>query len=246
MFHLVAYKSTGNTGVDVDSTPIPDGLMTIQNAHFLPQSDASLLFAYNGGLTQGYARIVTPTFRQITSPFIRPLDNAAHPITLPGIARYDKNPLVLKGLEEISVITNNAGVLVAKTLLGLSLTPIMPAPQGNIFTLRGTGATTQAALGWTQVAVTWSDSLPSGSYVCVGMAAFAATCVGARLTFEGQWERPGCVGTDLVTSNEGEYFHRGNLGVFGNFHSYRMPSVEFLSVSADTAQEIYLDLIRVG
>lgn len=246
MFHTVAYTNTGVANTDVDSTPIPDGLMTIQNGHFLPQSDARLLYAYSGGLTQKYTRIVTPTFRQITSPFIRPLDNFAHPISWPAFARYAANPIVLKALEEISVIENNTSTAVCNQVFGLALTPVMPAPQGNIFTLRGTGTATLTALGWTITAITWSDTLPSGNYVCVGLAAFSATCLAARLTFEGQWERPGCIGTDLVTSQEYPYFHLGNLGVWGNFHSYRMPSVEFLAVSADTAETVFLDLIRVG
>jgi hypothetical protein len=246
MYHVVAYKSTGNTGVDVDAIPVPDNLMLIQNGHFLPQSDARLLFAYSGGLTQNYARIVTPTFRQITSPHIRPLDNAATPGNLPGYARYDRNPLVLKGLEEISVVTNNAGVVVGFQVLGLSLTPIMPAPQGNTFTLRGTGTTAQGVGAWSTIAVTWSDFLPSGTYVCIGLTAIAATCIAARLTFEGQWERPGCLGSGAVTNQEWPFFLKGNLGVLGNFHSYRMPSVEMLSVAADAAQTVFLELIKVG
>ena len=246
MFHTVAYTGTGVANTDVDMTPIPDGLMTIQNGHFLPQSDAKLLYAYSGGLTQNRNRIVTPTFRQITTPQIRPLDNFAHPISWPAFARYNLNPLVLKGLEEISLVMQNTSTAVCNALLGLSLTPMMPAPQGSIYTLRGTGTTTLTALGWTLTAITWSDSLPTGNYVAVGLSAFSATCIAARLTFEGQWERPGCIGTDLVTSQEYPFFHLGNLGVWGNFHSYRMPSVEFLAVSADTAQTVFLDLIRVG
>jgi hypothetical protein len=246
MFHLLAYNATGVANTDVDMTPVADGLMTIQNGHFLPQSDGKLLWAYSGGLTQSRTRIVTPTLRQIVNPYIRPLDNAAHPVGLPGFARYNLNPLTLKGLEEISVFMQNTSTAVCNALLGLSLTPMMPAPQGNIFTIRGTGTTTLTALGWSIVSATWSDTLPSGNYVCVGLSAFSATCIGARLTFEGQWERPGCLGTDLVTSQEWPYFHNGNLGVWGNFHSYRMPSLEFLSVSADTAQTVFMDLIRVG
>lgn len=246
MFHTVAYKSTGNTGVDVDATPVTDGLMTIQDGHFLPQSNVKLLYAYSGGLTQAYARIVTPTLRQITGPHIRPLDNFAHPTSFPAFARYNLNPLTLEGLEEISLVTNNTSTAVCFAVLGLSLTPVMPAPQGNIFTLRGTDTTTLTAGKWSTLAVTWSDTLPTGSYVCVGLSAFAATCIAARLTFEGQWERPGCIGTDLVTSQEYNFFHLGNLGVWGNFHSYRMPTVEVLSVSADTAETVFLDLIRVG
>ena len=246
MFHTVGYTGTGVANTDVDMTPIPDNLMVIQNAHFLPQFDAKLIYAYSGGLTQSRTRIVTPTVRQITTPQIRPLDNAANPGNLAGIADYTKNPFTLKALEEISVVMQNTSTAVCNAVLGLSLTPIMPAPQGNIYTMRGTGTTTLTALGWSQVAITWSDSLPSGNYVCVGLSAASATCLAARLTFEGQWERPGCVGISGVTVQERSLFHNGNIGVWGNFHSYRMPSLEFLAVAADTAETVFLDFIKVG
>jgi hypothetical protein len=246
MFHTVAYTATGIANTDVDMTPITDGLMVIQNAHFLPQVDMNLLYAFSGGLTQNRNRIVTPTTRQVTTPQIRPLDNAASPGNLAGIADYRQNPFTLKGLEEISLVMQNTSTAVVQTVLGLSRTPVMPAPQGNIYTMRGTGTTTLAALGWTSCAITWSDSLPSGMYLCVGLSAFSTTVVAARLTFENQWERPGCIGTALVTSQEPAMFNAGGLGVWGQFHSYRMPSVEFLAVSADTAQTVFLDFIRVG
>lgn len=246
MFHTVAYQGTGVAATDVDMTPVPDGLMTVQNGHFLPQSDCKLVYMAGIGLTQTYMQIVTPTLRQIAKHQVRPLENAAAPGALPAFARYNTNPLTLKGLEEISVVMQNTATAVCKAILGLSLTPIMPAPQGNIFCLRGTGTTTQAALGWTGCPITWSDTLPTGNYVCVGLSAFAATCQAARLTFEGQWERPGCVGNAAVTAQEWPFFHNGLLGVWGNFHSYRMPSVEFLSTAADAAQTVFLDLIRVG
>lgn len=245
-FHTVAYTATGIANTDVDMTPIADGLMVIQNAHFLPQVDMQLLYAFSGGLTQNRNRIVTPTTRQITTPQIRPLDNAAHPVSLAGVADYRRNPFTLRGLEEISLIMQNTSTAVVQAVLGLARTPIMPVPQGNIYTMRGTGTTTLTALGWSQVAITWSDSLPAGMYYAVGLSAFSATLVAARLTFENQWERPGCIGTDLVTSQEPSMFNADGLGVWGQFHSYRMPSVEFLAVSADTAETVFLDFIRVG
>ena len=245
-FHTVAYTGTGVANTDVDMTPITDGLMVIQNGHFLPQVDMNLLFAYGGGLTQTSMRIVTPTLRQITTPHIRPLDNAANPGNLAGIADYSQTPFGLKGLEEISVVMKNTSTAVCNSVMGLSRTPVMPAPSGNIFTMRGTGTTTLTALGWTSTAITWSDSLPAGLYYCVGLHAISATCLAARLTFENQWERPGCVGISGPTAQERNYFTMGRMGVFGQFSSYRLPSVEFLAVSADTAETVFLDFIRVG
>jgi len=245
-FHMVGWSATGVANTDVDMTPVTDGLMVIQNGHFLPQNDMFILAAGVFGLTQTSARLVSPTLRQITTPFIRPLDNAANPGNLAGYARYNLNPFRIKGLEELSLVMKNTSTAVVKAAAALSKTPMLPAAQGNIFTMQGTGTTTLTALGWTSVAITWQDSLPAGVYQCVGLAALSATCIAARLTFENQWERPGCFGASGVTVQEPRLFQKGELGVFGNFNSYRLPGVEFFAVSADTAETVYLDFIKVG
>jgi hypothetical protein len=40
-------------------------------------------------------------------------------------------------------------------------------------------------------------------------------------------------------------FRNGTFGIFGEFEDTDQPTVDFLSVSADTAQEVYFDLIQV-
>lgn len=246
MFHVVAYESNATLNVETDLTPIPDGLMVIQNGHFLPQVDMKLLFACAMALHVTLARIITPSMRQITTPFIRPLQPTLAGGDLTGIADYSMNPFTIKGLEELQVDATVTTTEHVSAILGLSRTQIMPAPQGNIFVMRGTAATTLAANVWTQGAMTWNDSLPAGQYVCVGLEAFGATLRSARLTFENQWERPGCVACATAVQKPSRIFQRGYLGVWGNFSSFRMPTVEFFADAADTAQEVYLHLIRVG
>jgi hypothetical protein len=67
-----------------------------------------------------------------------------------------------------------------------------------------------------------------------------------RLIFEDQIDRPGGIGSSAADLNNEPMFLKGGLGVWGRFNSNRMPNVEFLCNAADTAQEIYLDIIRVG
>ena len=97
---------------------------------------------------------------------------------------------------------------------------------------------------WTAGEMTLTDRIETGRYQVIGMRAFSAGLVAARLTRLGgsPW-RPGCLGVDAYTDLEHPMFRNGGLGVWGEFVEANIPAVEFLSVSADSAQEVTLDLI---
>jgi hypothetical protein len=248
MFHLCATLRSSDATVNLDQTPVSDNIMLIQNSHFVPQQDMLLLFAYHEGVTQLRARITSPTIRQYTPTFIRPINAALLPATLTRPMNLIRSPLRLKALEEFAIESTNsaAGPNVATTLLGLSPGPVTPAPQGDIYTMRGTGTTTVTAQAWSQCAITWADTLPAGRYAVVGLNAFGTTCQAARLIFNEQPWRPGCVGGANDTIIQDEMFRNGNLGVWGMFNAWAMPNVEFLCNAADTAQTVYMDCMRVG
>jgi hypothetical protein len=167
---------------------------------------------------------------------------------LPGVADYRGNPLRIKGLEEIAVEATHttAGGAVSTIGLWIADKPIMPAPQGDVFTLRGTATTTLTANAWSLLAITWQDSLPAGNYACVGLQVQGATAKLARMIFEDQINRPGCLGQTNVADNSHPIFRMGGLGTFGRFTSNRMPNVEVLAGAADTVQEIYMDIVRIN
>lgn len=248
MHHTVAWRLSIADATETDVTPVTDGIMSIQNGHFVPSKNLQLLYAYFGAAGANRARFITPTFRQITSPWIRPVGLAIVPGVQPLLTDYRQNPLTLNMLEEIQLMgtqtTGGAAVVVA--IAGLASIPVGPAPAGNIFTMRGTATATLVAGAWTQGAVTWQDTLPAGMYAVVGMQYIGTTALAARLIFNDQIERPGCVATGLVTSRPHPMFQLGGLGQWGRFSNNVMPNVEFLANAADTAQEVYLDLIRVG
>lgn len=248
MHHTVAWRVSAADATATDITPVPDQLMLVQNAHFVPQTDKLIQFAYAGAASINRARLITPAFRQITTPWIRPVNPAIVPLDEVNIADYSPNPLRVRGLEEIQFegTQTSGGAAVIVGVAGLSNGPIAPAPQGDIFTMRGTGATTLTAGAWSLVTVTWQDTLPAGTYACVGCEFIGTTLVAGRLIFEEQWDRPGGLGQSLATGNGPMLFRKGRLGVWGRFNANRMPNVEVLGNAADTAQEIYLDLIRVA
>lgn len=248
MHHTVAYRVSIADVTATDVTPVPDTLMAIQNGHFMPTVDYNLMYATYQALGATRARIITPSLRQVTTPWIRPTAVAIVQGVEAHVADYRANPLKLRGLEEVQfeALQTSGGAAVVVGLLGMTKTPFMPMPQGDVFTMRGTGTTTLTAGGWTLGTITWQDTLPAGLYACVGLEYFGTTALAARLVFEDQWERPGTVGAGLVSSQSHPMFRNGGLGVWGRFNANRMPTVEFLANAADTAEEVYLSFVRVG
>lgn len=248
MLHMLAYSKSTDATADVDITPVQDDIIAIQNSHFLPQKDVKVLAAVAIATTLARAKIVTPALRQLSPPFIRPIITANLPITIPGVADYRDCPLTLKGLEEVAIQATQTAAGPTQCNIGLQIdtgsTP--PSPQGQCITMRGTATTTLVANSWTSLTVTWADTLPVGRYACVGLQVKGATAILARLIFDGQIERPGCVAQTLLADNGHPMFRKGGMGVWGYFTSNQMPIVQVLANVADTSQEIYLDFIRVA
>jgi len=248
MHHTVAWRLSSANITLVDQTPVPDELFLIQNGHFVPQTDWSVLYAYVGAATLDRARFVAPTFRQVTTPWIRPIGTAIVPLDEPNVADYRGNPLKIRALEEwaLEAQQSSGGAAVIAATAGITRTGMGPVPSGDIYTMRGTGTTTVTAGAWTQAIITWQDTLPAGTYVVVGLEAVSVTGIAARLIFEEQWERPGTICQSLTTGNGSVIFRKGGLGAWGRFNANRMPSIQFLCNAADTAQEVFLEFIRVA
>ena len=239
---FVALGNTANTNVP----PIQDGIIAIANSHLLPQRDYDILFAAISAVTLTRARMVSPTNRQITLPFIRPINAALLPPTDPNVADYRENPFRINALEEFSIEATDsaAGPNNCTAIVGLAES-FEPVPRGNIFTLRGTSVTAAVANVWTQLATTWDDALPAGQYAVVGMSAIATNQLAARLIFENQVARPGSLGVVAEANRNHAMFVKGGLGTWGRFMSTRMPVVEVLNNGTDNAHTVYLDLIRL-
>lgn len=248
MFHTVAFQASLAATADTDTPAVTDNIMLIQNNHFVPQQDMQILYAYAGAVTLLRSKFTSPTLRQYSPPFIRPIDTAASPSSRTPIADYRDYPMTIKALEELAVQSTDsaAGPNVCNVIVGLQYSPNIPAANGQIITMRGTGTTTVTANAWSAAAITWADTLPAGNYQCVGLSGFSATGIAARLIFDQQYFRPGAVigANDSIIPHH--MFLKGGLGVWGNFTANRMPNVEMFCTSADTAQTVYLDLVRTS
>ena len=248
MFHLAAYTALLSTTVDTDIAPLTDSVLLIQNSHFVLQSDMYLFMAYAMSATHTRTRIILPSFRVVTTPWIRPISQATTTPNNPNLADYREHPLRIKALEELQ-ISATSGIAMGNerytALLALGDT-ITPPPVGDIFTLRGTSTTAAVANAWSQLTMAWQDTLPQGQYAIVGLSHESANAIACRLIVNGQPWRPGALSFTSFANRTNDMFHRGGLGVWGTFRSVAMPIPEVLCNAADAVHEVYLEFIRSG
>lgn len=248
MHHVLAWRLSLADATETDVTPVADNIWAIQNSHFFPARDWYLQAIHFGAATGTRARLVTPALRQVTTPFIRPIEGTIVPGNQPNVADYRRSPLKLRALEEIQLLgtQTSGGAAVVVATAYVSKGPLEPVPLGDVYTLRGTGTTTLTAGAWSQVTMTWQDILPNGRYAIIGGWAFGATAVAFRCILEDQVDRPGGLGGSDREFGPNAMFDKGGMGIWGTFDSNRMPNIEYFANAADTAQELYLDIVKVG
>lgn len=247
MHHTVAYTGSIAAGTSfVEVAALQDEIITIQNNHFLPQEEYDIQYIFASCTNYNRARFVSPSNRQITTPFIRPANSATLPASNPNIAVYSGSPFRIKGLEELSVelIHDDAAAQRATVLMGWSKN-FTPIPMGDIFTLRGTSTTAATANAWSTLTTTWQDQLAAGTYAVIGAEVQSTNAIGFRLIFENQILRPGGVSITSLGNRTAPLFYKGGLGNWGNFKSTRMPIVQVLANAADASHSVYLDIVRI-
>jgi hypothetical protein len=231
-----------------DLTPVPDGIVAIQNAHFIFEEDHPLLFAWVGSATLNRARFVTPKLRQISLPFIRPTNVGVTPAVEGRVADYRPGTLVFRQREELAIeaFQTAVGAEDVRAVAGFGWPSITPAPNGERIKFRGTSVTAATINAWTDLVMTFADILPWGTYAVVGLEVQSANAIAARLILENVWPRPGSVSIALLGNQQDEMFSDGGLGEWGRFHSTRMPGIQVFAAVADAAHEVFLDLVRVS
>jgi len=246
-FTLVAFQETQPLGTLVNVAGLADPHVRVAADDIYVPDALPFLAAYYALLdtlcTQ--ARIESPTLRRLANIDVQPFDLATEPGTPPLPVMITGNPKALEGSEGLQFKASCVQAFTARLLAWLSDGPLTPVT-GEIFTVKANGTTTLVASAWTNGAITFEQALPRGRYQVVGMRVKSAGLVAARLVFPGYAWRPGVIGCDAYTDIERIEFRGGRMGVFGEFDHDLPPTVDYLSISADTAEEIWLDLIKIG
>ncbi len=248
MHHLFGWAESQDSAVLVPTAALADPSMTVGGDNVQIPDYASLLAGAIGiGVNLTRAQLLSPSLRRTINVEIAPVNKAAEPASPVPVAWFGANPIQLDVGEQMQayMAEDAAGASQAVILAWLCDAPLVPVT-GEIFTVRVTNATTLVAYTWTNGALTFDQVLPVGRYAIVGADFYSAGLIGFRFLLQGSTPRPGGIGFD--TPNEvcipGQRY--GGWGVWGEFEHSTPPTLDFLSLSADTAQVGFLDLVKVG
>lgn len=248
-FHTLAFRGSVTNGTT--NTTIAGVLDQIipRNAanNFLTPEGSNIKMAVAGGVNASRARINTPSLREVGLPYIAPLQTGVAAQSPPNIAFYGDYGPRPRGADELSVESTHTDAAAQIQFALVWLTFGRKAiPPGQRYRLRNTAAITGVIGSWASGSMTPDQTLPSGIYAVVGMDAFGTNLLGARLIFSGGGYRPGVLARNAVASIPSPLFTNDELGVFGEFDSVALPTLEIYVEAANSAQEIYLDLVRIG
>jgi hypothetical protein len=246
-WHVSAYSANTFGVTSFDSAALTDGIMTISNGHFLPNTPMQLYGGWFGGANLTRVVLQTPKTRQVVPPVLLPIQASLLPPDRPHFFDRRRQPLTLNAVEEVQILMNIGGAANAFNYGILFWGPSMEAaPSGDIYTLHGVSTTPVTANAWSQVQVTWDQNLPAGTYAVVGSQVQSTNAIAHRFTFKDQVWRPGFLSVTSVTNiTEGSYYS-GGWGLLGKFNTYTMPIIEVLANAADAAHDICLNIVRTA
>ncbi len=256
MLHMAAfYESVDPAGAYNALTPVPDSRLQLSGDD-LRVPTLSKVYVVAAGVetaAANRARLNAPSLRTRGLFQVQPLNGAAagavEPASPAAAIDLRARPLELMRGENCNFEVLSDPVA-AQIQWGLVLfgDAIEPIPDGQIFTVRATDTAAAPALTagtWTSIPLLFDDDLPVGRYAIVGMRALSAGLIAARFSFVGGGWQPGVIGVDANADITPEYFRYAGLGKLGEFEDDEPPQIECLAVSADAAQEFWLDLIQI-
>jgi hypothetical protein len=249
-FTLIAWSSAA-AGINAALTalaavPDPHVRVNATNDFYIPADFHFLWGATAIGPTLTRAQLSSPSLRRTFLHEIAPLDvGAALPASPRKIFLNTDGPLPLDAGEALDAnITNTASdreTVLAWLAPGPSKIDTRPT-----FTIRATATPTAVAGQWTNGALVFDQTLPSGSYDLVGARFRSTNLIAFRFVFVGGTYRPGAIGYAATTSLDYDFFRQGNLGVWGSFRHNAPPTVDFLANAADASFTGELDLVYTG
>lgn len=250
MYSVAAYHANVNAAAAlVNVTPVADPhIRVIGNFFYVPSQLPNLLGASAFGVTPVRAQLRSPSIRAIFHQELQPMGGAVIPSTPHVWMDRMENPIKLDGTEPLeALIMAGAAAQHNSVIILLGDGPVAPV-KGDIRTIEALAAIAAVADTWTNVALTFQDTLPSGRYQMVGLKAMSTTMMAARALIPGQYARPGVLGTQVPSDLELERFRKGNPGIMGEFMHDNPPTLDILCNAADAAavQFYWLDVIYLG
>lgn len=251
LHHLELYHSsiTATTLTQLNSSAVGNVVPTLANGYQVP--NLSFLSAvYGVGATlariQAQARSILP----YPYPDHSPVNvGTAFESPVRGGFRF-RYPRPLKVTEELDIFIVHTAAGAETNYVGVNLSdgPIQPVPFVGGFTVHCTATKTLTAGAWTTCQITPDTNLPASMYQLVGLRAYSATALFARIfpTSSNQQARPGCPAMQAYDQLDAPFARFGESGIWYTFPQNVLPQIDMFATSADTAEEFWLDLIPSG
>lgn len=274
MFHLETFSSSIASGINtfaqvnyVAADAVLQKLVNgMQVSAMLPKLMA--VMGVSGNL--GHVRAQAPSMLPLPYISLSPNNRGTAFESPPRIWDFSGTPIPLRLTEEFDIFaTQNSGgaqtVYVSCLFTDGVRTPPPPVRQGptvngdgGFFTLHGTATTTLTAGAWTNIpasGITFDQPLPAGLYSLCGARVLSATGLFFRMfpQVAPLW-RPG--GAAVQAYDQIDPFNQRYLPEYGpvgfgwgewlRFYSNTPPGVEVFATAADTAEEVWFDLIKVS
>jgi hypothetical protein len=254
MHHLCAFYASIDSATPVELNTIVDDVLTRSGAtrFSVPKDFNFIQWAAALGMNVTRAKLDSPTLgvqrqtleihpRQRGSSLFTPGNPT---IFLPPV------PIPLTPTEELSALAaeDAAGASAVYVLVALGPATQPAVPSGQLRIIRATGTTTLTPNVWTTVTVTPEQSIEPGTYELIGFIANSASAIAARAIITGQVWRPGL---PAISGSEATAmtFNRNPLQELmfepmGTFDHQNFPQFQFLATGADTAETVYLYVIK--
>jgi hypothetical protein len=248
-FHLVAFHANQDeAGAYTNVAPITDPTVTINgNYLYVPVLNKLLGVYVAGGSTATGAYLQSPSLRRLLNLDIIPIEQAITPTGDESFQFFGDNPITLDQYEglEAYLKADPAAAERHTVLVWFGDAAVVPVG-GDIRTIRADASISATVGAWTSGALTFRQTLPVGTYRVVGASCYGAGLVAFRFIPVGYAWRPG----GLAITNRGAKAHdkqrNGGMGAWFDFDSKTPPTLEVLAASANSAQEVYLDVIKVA
>lgn len=247
MFHTLAYTASVDQAALTAIAALADPVLTISGNNVqVPSSTPNLGLVAGIGVNLTRCQLQSPSLRRTFNYEVRPIHKSASPLSPnPSLDFMDRSiPLDVGEQLQAWTAEDGAGATRMNVIVNLVDKDVTPEV-GPCFTLRATGATTLTAFTWTNGAIVLDQVLPVGQFAVVGARVESAGLLAFRLVLQNQTPRPGGIGNLTESTLTLPRQRAGGWGVWGVFDNWTIPTIDYLSASADTAEVIALDLIQI-
>ena len=248
MFHTAIYTASVDQAVLTAIAALSDPVLTISGNNLqVPAATPMLGLASAIGVNLTRGQLQSPSLRRFINFEVRPIHRSVSPLSPNPSIDFMSEPIALDPGEQLQAWTaeDGAGATRMNMIVNLVDKGVTPVTDPS-FTLRATSAQTLVAYAWTNGVLTFDQVLPVGQYAIVGARCESAGLLAFRFVLQNQTPRPGGIGnlTESTLTLPGQ--RSGGWGVWGAFDNWTIPTVDFFSASADTAETLALDLVKVG